>query len=208
MNLRSITRIGKNRRGIEPALGAIAIMAIALAGSSGVMIYSEDMFRDYPEDKVFELISVTGYDTRDAETIILHDGNFIQFENCCEIMNGEKSSHEKIGIYLKNLSEEPIRIKKLIVAGNEYSFVKSEITEEWNQDEKPGPGEFIIITGKYDGEFIIVQGSHAAILPGETVTLLTSLTDSLAITEAAPVVITTSNGNTFLSGLEVGKLRQ
>jgi len=203
--------INKKRRGVAPIIASLLLVAITVIGGSMIMIFSQESFNEsqlsgYP---AVEFIEILGYDARDAEKLELHDGRKILEKDCCGISDGKKSKDERITIFLQNNSVDTLGISQLRFAGETYYFTETPKFGHWSKiggGHKPHPGEYVIISS-FDGDkkYEILDGCCPKIKPGEQVTILLDLKDSISFGRDAQFKLTTGNGNDFVYTIVIGQ---
>lgn len=194
------------RRGVAPIIGTLLLVAISTVGGSMVFVFAQDSFSNSQINNIsnIEYLKILGYDTRDVEKLLLHDGKEILATNCCGISDGKKSKDERIAIYIQNNSVQSITLSELRFSGEEYSFVPtSKIGDNTKigNGHKPKMGQYIIVNGYDSGtKYITLEGNLPTIKPGEIVTILLDLKQNLVYGDSQ-IKITTINGNVFVSTL-------
>ena len=157
-----------------------------------------------------EYLKILGYDTRDVEKLLLHDGDEILATNCCGVPDGIKSADERIVVYVQNNSAKATIISELRFAGEEYSFVStSKIGDNTKigNGHKPKMGQYIIVNHHDSGtKYVTLEENSPTIKPGEIVTLLLDLKQSLGHGDSQ-IKITTTYGNVFVLTLNSGQYR-
>lgn len=186
------------------------LVAIAVVGGSIVFVFaqgyiSETQISGTPQ---IEFVKIIGYDTRDESPLMIHNGLDILPPNCCgDNSDNLKTVDERIAIYIQNNSVQPITISKLTLGGVEYQYTSSLLLGPWQAGGVgPQPGEYVIMTGP-DGTVNgnILQEGSPRIQPGEIVTVLLDLDNTIKNGRDLQVNIITSKGNVFVSTLIVGQ---
>lgn len=202
----------KSHRGVAPIIATLLLVAISTVGGSMVFAYSQDTFStaQISGSPNVELIKIIGFDARDVDKLKLHDGNEILAKNCCGIADGKKNYDERIAIYIQNNSIQPVSLSELRIAGAVYFFTPSSKIGEYNKignGHKPYPGEYIIVNDHIGGKnYETVQGVSPEIQPGKVVTILLDLGGNMSMFNDSQIKITTTNGNVFVSNLEIGQI--
>ena len=201
----------KTHRGIAPLIATLFLVAIATVGGSMVFVFAQGSFSGSQISGSFtvEYLRIVGYDLRDVEKLLLHDGNEILAKNCCGTNDGIKQADERIAIYLQNNSVQPVTISELLLGGQEYAFSPtSKIGDNTKVGigHKPKLGQYIIVNQHNGGtSYTTVDDSSAIIQAGETVTILLDLKQNLIMDRDIQLKITTNNGNVFVSSLQTGQ---
>lgn len=201
----------KSRRGVAPVIATLLLVAISTIGGSMVFAYSQDSFNESQISGIstVEYLKIIGYDARDVDKLLLHDGNEILAKNCCGIADGKKNAGERIAIYVQNHSSVPVAISELIFSGEVYSFSPSSKIGEWDKignGHAPNQGEYIIVN-YHIGEknYDVVGDSLAVIESGGIVTIMLDLDEGIMMSHDAQIKITTINGNVFVSNMQIGQ---
>ena len=197
------------RRAVAPVIATLLLVAIAVVGGSIIFVFAQGFFSTTQVSGSMgpELVKIVGYDTRDVQTLKIHNGLDIDGSNCCGDPDGKKSIDERITIYIQNNTPLPIIIAELRFVGMVYQYTTYEKLGPWNPDPiGPQPGEYVIMTGP-DGTNggDILQEDSPNIQSGATVTLLLDLDSTLGNGRDMQVKLTTSNGNVFVSTLIIGQ---
>ena len=114
------------RRGVAPVIATLLLVAIAVVGGSIIFVFAQGFFSSSQVSgtPAIELIKIVGYDARDVEQVMAHDGIEIITKNkdCCGIADGKINADERITIYLQNQSVEKIFFSEIRIAGVVYDF--------------------------------------------------------------------------------------
>lgn len=202
-----------SHRAVAPVIGTLLLIAISTVGGSSVFVYSQDSISasQISGSPNVELIKIIGYDSRDVDKLLLHDGNEILANNCCGVPDGKKNYDERIAVYVQNYSVQPVTISEFRFEGNVYSFTPASKIGEWDKigmGHKPHPNEYIIVNSHLGGKnYEVVDDSSAVIPPGEIVTILLDLGNGLVMSHDFQIKITTNNGNIFVSNMEIGQMK-
>lgn len=187
------------------------LVAISTVGGSSAFMFSNGAISDsqVSGSNVVELIHFEGYDARDVEKLVLHDGNEILSKNCCGVVDGIKSQDERITVFIENNSVLPVSISEVRLAGNVYSYSPSSKIGEWNKignGHAPNIGEYTIVKSHLGGKnYEVLEESFPVIEPGELVTILMDLDQSIPLYRGAQIMVTTLNGNVFASTIVIGQ---
>jgi len=201
----------RKHKAIAPVIGTLFLVAISAVGGSSVFVFSQDSFNNsqISGTPTIESIEITGYDARDVDKLKLHNGEEILSKNCCGVADGKKEYDERVAIYVKNGSANPVVISEFRLAGEVYSFTPSSKIGEWNKiglGHKPLPGEYIIVNRHLNGKtYQIVEEQYPVIQSGEEATILLDLNSTKPNFHDNQVKITTLNENVFVSNLVMGQ---
>ncbi len=203
--------IAQPRNAVSPIIASLLLVAIAVVGGSMIMVFSQGSFSEsqlsgYPS---VEFIEIVGYDARDAGKLGLHDGQEILSKDCCGVSDGKKDGDERITIFLQNNSVQTIGISELRFAGEVYDFTETPKFGHWSKNgggHKPHPGEYVIVSS-FDGDktYEILRECCPEIKPGQQITLLLDLKQTLGLGRDAQLKLTTSNGNDFVYTIVIGQ---
>ena len=200
-----------SRRSVSPVIAILLLVAIAVVGGGIVFLFSDGFFANaqISGQPQVEYIEIVGYDAKDVNKLMLHNGNEILANNCCGIADGKKNFDERITIYVQNNSVHPVVISELRLAGDVYSFVPQTKIGEWDKigdGHKPHPNEYIIVNRHIEGKkYDTVEESSPKIQSGGVVTLLLDLGQNIATSHDSQVKITTNQGNVFVSTIMLGQ---
>ena len=201
----------KCRKAIAPVIATLLLVAVSVVGGSMVFVFAQDSLQtsQVSGSPNVEYLKIIGYDTRDVDKLLLHDGNEILAKNCCGVADGQKNFDERIAIYVQNNSPQEVILSELRLGGNVYSFTPAPKIGEFNKignGHKPHPNEFIIVNYHIGGKnYQTVEDSQSIIQPGEVVTLLLDLGTGMMKNNDSQIKITTNQGNIFVSTLIEGQ---
>ncbi len=205
------------RRGVAPVIATLLLVAIAVVGGSIIFVFAQGFFSSSQVSgtPVIELIKIVGYDARDVEQVMAHDGIEIITKNkdCCGITDGKINVDERIAVYLQNNSVGKIFFSEIRIAGVVYDFTTYTTKPPpfgiggWNQSlVKPQQGEYVILTG-HDGRVggDLLEFPAARMEPGELITILVDLDQPLQIPRDVQFKLTTTTGAVFVSTIIMGQ---
>jgi len=196
--------IGKslNRRAVAPVIATLLLVAIAVTGGTIVFLFSQN-FMSYAQISGFpsiETIEFLGYDARDTDALITHDGSVLP-PGTGGFSDGAKRQDERISVYLQNNSVK-IKIFELRFAGDLYNFNGTASTLDAYTGTAPAQGEFVILS---DTSGNLLQSSAGIIQPGQIVTIILDLEDPIKIGRDAQIQIISSNGAVFVHTVNIGQ---
>jgi len=205
------------RRGVAPVIATLLLVAIAVVGGSIIFVFAQGFFSSSQVSgtPAIELIKIVGYDARDVEQVMAHDGIEIITKNkdCCGIADGLLNEDERITIYLQNQSVENIFFSEIRISGVVYDFTTYTTKPPpfgiggWNQSlVKPQQGEYVILTG-HDGRVggDLLEFPAPSMQPGELITILVDLDQPHQIPRDVQFKLTTTQGNIFVSTIIMGQ---
>ncbi len=207
----------KCRRGVSPIIATLLLVAIATVGGSTVFAFSQDAFSTSQISGIpkIELVEIVGYDARDVEKVMAHDGIQIitKGPDCCGISDGLLKEDERIAIYLQNNSVEQLFFSEIRISGIVYNFTTYSTFPApfgiggWDQNwVKPQQGQYVILLGhdgRKDGD--LLKFPSPSMRPGEIITLLVDLDQTFLVARDAQFKLTTSDGNIFVSTIIMGQ---
>jgi len=149
---------------------------------------------------IIESLKILGYDARDLNELKAHDG-ITMLKNSAGIQNNAKEKDERIVIYLRNLSIQPVTISKVRFGGTDYNFEESVKVIDNYEGTAPSQGNYVILT---DGASGLLQSS-SELQPDQTVTIVLDLADQFIIGRDAQFRYDTSIGNVFVGTITIGQ---
>lgn len=193
------------KKAVAPVIGNILLIAVAVIGGTLIFTFSGGFVSSAQIGGFIpvEAISIQGYDARTIATLQAHDGNDM-LVNSGGNSNSFKEADERIAIYIRSDSTNPIVISTLTFAGVEYGYVQvsSGTLGDYTSLDIP-MGNFTILT-KTSPDFLS-QSESAQIQPGQTITLVLDLESDIKIGRSAQVNIRTTNANAFVGTVNVGQ---
>jgi len=175
------------RAAVSPVIATIVLVAIAVVGSTITAVFAQDAINKwqiggYP---VVELVTLTGFDARDAADIEAHNAPISKPSLIATFHNdGVKGIKEVITVYLKNDGTKKVVLDEVRLAGSVYSFSNPPFTVPF--------GSYAII--KQNLPSTVVLAPSPVIEPGQEVTLIFSLDSSIKMGRDLQFKLTTDNG--------------
>ena len=211
-----------SRRAVAPIIATLLLVAIAVVGGSIIFVFSQGFFSSAQISGApqIESLEILGYDASDALEIQLHNGictSGIDPETAACGTNGDWDGAandgliqgDRIAVYLQNQSVGDVTIVEVLLAGFEYEYPTTtpiiDLTE-WDGANTPVDGFYFIVKQGINGTAAEVKTSATSVLaPGEEVSLLLQLEESLTVGRDAQFKITTANGAVFVGTLISGQ---
>ncbi len=207
------------RRGVAPVIATLLLVAIEVVGGSIIFVFAQGFFSSSQVSvtPAIELIKIVGYDARDVEQVMAHDGIEIITKNkdCCGITDGIINADERIAIYLQNNSVHKIFFSEIRISGVVYDFTTYTTIPppfsigSWNMSNvKPQPGEYVLLAGHNATKgqnSDLIQNPSPRMEPGEIITVLVDLDRAYKLPRDAQFKLTTTNGAVFASTIIMGQ---
>ena len=212
-----------SRRAVAPIIATLLLVAIAVVGGSIIFVFSQGFFSSAQISGApqIESLEILGYDTSDVLEIQLHNGICTSGNDPSDILtpctaawdgvlaNDGLIPGDRVAVYLQNQSVGPVTITEVLIAGLEYVYPAIAPTVDLTAiggANSPANGEYFIVKQGIDGFPAEVSIEATPVLaPGEEVSLLFTLEDSLTVGRDAQIKITTANGAVFVGTLISGQ---
>ncbi len=196
-------RLHKPRRAVAPVIATLLLVAIAVVGGAIVFAYSQNFFSSSQISgrPTIEAVKILGYDARAVETINNQNGAAFAVGSGGDI-DASKEMGENIAVYVKNDSVQSITVSELRFGGSIYTFAS------------PAPGNLAALgNGTYTiagvaggtGTELITSTSVAEIQPGQTGSVVLSLSEDMKSGRDTQFKMTTTNGAVFVGTVVVGQ---
>lgn len=193
------------RRGVAPVIGNILLIAIAVVGGTIIFTFSGGFVSSAQIGGFIpvEALTVDGFDARTVSTLQAHNGNNMLTDSGGN-SNSFKEIDERIAIYLRSDSTNPIVISELSFAGTKYGYVQvsSGTLGAYTSSDLP-MGNYTILTKTSPDS--LMQSESPLIQPGQTVTIVLDLESDIKVGRSAQINIRTTNGNAFVGTVHVGQ---
>jgi hypothetical protein len=186
----------------------LLLVAIAVVGGAIVFAYSQNFFSSSQISgrPTIEAVKILGYDARAVTAIQDQNGN--QFSaNSGGDGDAVKERGENVAVYLKNDSVQSITISELRFGGSVYTFA-SPAPANLAAIATPGAGGGIYTLAGVGGSLstdLITASSVADIQPGQTVSVVLSLSEDVKSGRDTQFKITTTNGAVFVGTVVIGQ---
>ncbi|TBR20975.1 MAG: hypothetical protein EPO63_09165 [Candidatus Nitrosotenuis sp.] len=196
-------QLHRTHRGVAPVIATLLLVAIAVVGGGIVFAYSQSFFSSsqISGKPTIEALKILGYDARAVEVIQNQNG-----ANFGALSGGNadtlKQANENVAVYIKNDSVQSITLNELRFGGSIYTFAN------------PAPltldalaGGFYTLAGAAGGtgSELITSNSAAVIQPGQTTSVVVSLSEDMKTGRDTQFKITTTNGAVFVGTVVIGQ---
>jgi flagellin-like protein len=191
----------RSRKGVAPIIATLLLVAIAVVGGAIIFAYSQNFFSSSQVSgkPTIEAVKIPGYDARPVQ--ILNNQNGIPFgPNSGGDGDVNMEQGENIAVYIKNDSVQAITISEARLGGIVYNYTRPATLDA-------------LTTGQYtvagvpggSGTDLISTGQVAEIQPGQSVSLVMSLSESMRAGRDAQFKMTTNNGAVFVGTVVIGQ---
>lgn len=195
-------QLHRTHRGVAPVIATLLLVAIAVVGGGIVFAYSQSFFSSsqISGKPTIEALKILGYDAR--ATDIIQNQNGVNF-GAASGGNTDtlKQAGEKVAVYIKNDSVQSITLNELRFGGSVYTFAN------------PAPATLSALASGYTlagaaggtGSELITSNSAAVIQPGQTTSVVLSLSEDMKTGRDTQFKITTTNGAVFVGTVVIGQ---
>ncbi len=196
-------QLHKTHRGVAPVIATLLLVAIAVVGGGIVFAYSQSFFSSsqISGKPTIEALKIIGYDARAVD--IIQNQNGVNFgASSGGDTDALKEMGEKVAVYIKNDSVQSITLSELRFGGSVYTFAN------------PAPATLsALASGGYTiagaaggiGTELITSNSVAVIQPGQTTSVVISLSEDMKSGRDTQFKVTTTNGAVFVGTVVVGQ---
>lgn len=196
-------RLHKPRRAVAPVIATLLLVAIAVVGGAIVFAYSQNFFSSSQISgrPTIEAVKILGYDAR--AVAIINNQNGAPFgTDSGGNADALKQAGENIAVYVKNDSVQSITVSELRFGGSIYTFAST------------APGSLAVLgNGTYTiagvaggtGSELITTASVAEVQPGQTGSVVLSLSEDMKSGRDTQFKMTTTNGAVFVGTVVVGQ---
>lgn len=205
MNTNLNNRRLHSRRGVAPVIATLLLVAIAVVGGAIVFAYSQNFFSSSQLSgrPTIEAVKILGYDARAVD--VINNQNGLAFGALSGGDNdAQKEISENVAVYIKNDSVQSITISELRFGGATYTYAV------------PPPASLDLLGGAVGGQYTIAgvggiagdgisTNSVAEIQPGQTVSVVISLSENMKSGRDNQFKMTTTNGAVFVGTVVVGQ---
>ena len=174
-------------KAVSPLIAHIILVAIVVVGSSMTVVFAQDAYNIFQisSEPNIELLTVTGFDARDALAIEAHNAPIAKPSLVATFHeDGVKGIKEVITVFVKNDGTKTVLLDKVTLAGSEYSFSNPPFTVPF--------GSYAIISSNQPGAVILASAPE--IKPGQEVTLIFSLDSSIKVGRTLQFKLVSANG--------------
>lgn len=194
-------QLHRTRRGVAPVIATLLLVAIAVVGGGIVFAYSQSFFSSsqISGKPTIEALKILGYDAR--ATDIIQNQNGVNF-GAASGGNADtlKQAGENVAVYIKNDSVQAITLSELRFGGAVYTFTSSPTLV--SLDALTG-GQYTIASG--GATELITTNSAAVIQPGQTTSVVVSLSEDMKSGRDTQFKLTTTNGAVFVGTVVIGQ---
>jgi len=186
-------------------IATLLLIAIAVVGGTIIALYTNSTMSSAQVSgrPYIELVKFLGHDTRDVLSLV-EASNIILAGYSGGIPDGSKNSGERVAIFVQNHGVNKLVINELRFAGTVYTFTQNVGTlGSFLLDTAPSTGEYVILLKAPD---VLLDSPTPTIEPGQTVTLILSLDESIKNGRQAQVKITTNQDSDWVTTALIGDL--
>ncbi|MGQ0772330.1 MAG: archaellin/type IV pilin N-terminal domain-containing protein [Nitrososphaerota archaeon] len=203
MNTNINTRL-HSRKGVAPVIATLLLVAIAVVGGAIVFAYSQNFFSSSQVSgrPTIEAVKIPGYDARPVITLNNQNGVPFGLNSGGNGTNSVMDVGENIAIYIKNDSVQAITISEARFGGIAYNYIQSPATLN-----ALTAGQYTIagVPGGTGGSDLISTSPVADIQPGQTASVVLSLSETMRAGRDAQFKLTTNNGAVFVGTIVIGQ---
>lgn len=191
----------RSRKGVSPIIATLLLVAITVVGGAIIFAYSQNFFSSSQVSgkPTIEAVKIPGYDARPVS--VLNNQNGIAFgagSGGDGDVNMERG--ENIAVYIKNDSVQAITISEARFGGVVYNYTRPASLDA-------------LTTGQYtiagvpggSGSDLLSSNQVAEIQPGQSVSLVLSLSEDMRAGRDAQFKVTTNNGAVFVGTVVIGQ---
>ncbi len=193
----------RSRKGVAPIIATLLLVAIAVVGGAIIFAYSQNFFSSSQVSgkPTIEAVKIPGYDARPVS--VLNNQNGIAFG---PLSGGDGDVNmelgENIAIYVKNDSVQAITISEARFGGIVYNYTSTSAS----LSALP-TGQYTVagIPGGATPPDLISTSQVAEIQPGQSASIVLSLSESMRAGRDAQFKLTTNNGAVFVGTVVIGQ---
>jgi len=206
-----------SRRAVAPIIATLLLIAIAVVGGSIIFVFSQGFFSSAQVSGApqIESLRITGYDSRDTSSLILHDGLSSGTGISQGLVNNGLVKGERVAVYLQNNSVQKITLNEIRLAGTVYSFAPIatgllDANTSALLDSVGGVGRFTIATNSNgvagaETAATVLTTTAAELQPGQQATVILELAENVKTGRDAQFKLTTANGAVFVGTVIAGQ---
>jgi len=196
-----------SHRAVAPIIATLLLVAIAVVGGTIIFVFAQGFFSSaqISGTPTVEALKILGYDARAVVDLTADNGNPMT------VVGGSGGdgdalveADERVAVYVTNDSVQKIVIAELSFGGTVYTYttVGAGVLTAYNDAAELVPGEYAILT---DTPTSMLTEGAGEIKAGETVTILIDLDSDMRVGRGTQFKVTTTNGATFVSTVNVGQ---
>jgi len=143
----------RKNRVVAPVIATLLMVAIAVTGGTVIFVFSQEFFNIAQMSSgapSFESVKVLGYDARDVSQLTTHDGLQTFKPYSGGDGDGLFEKNERIAIYVKNDSQQPITISEISFGGTVYEYANAEGLQSVGDESSIPGGTYDFWLGKGD----------------------------------------------------------
>jgi hypothetical protein len=196
-----------SHRAVAPIIATLLLVAIAVVGGTIIFVFAQGFFSSaqISGTPTVEAVKILGYDARAIDNLRADNGVAIAVAggNSGGDADALVEQGERIAVYVTNDSVQKIVIAELSFGGSVYTFVPYALGV---LDAFDGAimtdQQYAVLRNPPDG--MLTEGA-GEIQPGETVTVLLDLESDMRVGRGTQFKLTTTNGGTFVSTVNIGQ---
>jgi len=187
-------------RAVAPVIATLLMVAIAVVGGSIIFVFSQGFFNQaqISGTPAIESLKILGYDARDVDFLIAHDGIALTADGSDANVQG-KNVGEYVIVYIKNDSVGQTLFSEMRLGGTVYTY-----DNPGTIPDPHAPGNF--------GQYYILNSSTTSLAgqaglaePGQTVGILFELADNYPTGRDTQFKLSTNNGAVFVGTVVMGQ---
>ncbi|MFY9301053.1 MAG: archaellin/type IV pilin N-terminal domain-containing protein [Candidatus Nitrosotenuis sp.] len=192
----------RSRKGVAPIIATLLLVAIAVVGGAIIFAYSQNFFSSSQVSgkPTIEAVKIPGYDARPVTA--LNNQNGILF-GASSGGDGDVNMEqgENIAVYIKNDSVQAITISEARLGGIVYNYTRPATLDALTAGQYTVAG----VPGGSGGADLLSAGQVAEVQPGQSVSLVLSLSEPMRAGRDAQFKMTTNNGAVFVGTVVIGQ---
>ena len=192
----------RSRKGVAPIIATLLLVAIAVVGGAIIFAYSQNFFSSSQVSgkPTIEAVKIPGYDARPVA--ILNNQNGVPFgANSGGDGDVDMEVGENIAVYIKNDSVQAITISEARFGGVKYTYIQPATLDALTSGQYTVAG----VPGGTGGSDLISTSPVAEIQPGQSASLVLSLSEAMRAGRDAQFKLTTNNGAVFVGTVVIGQ---
>ena len=200
-----------SRRAVAPVIATLLLVAIAVVGGSIVFVFSQGFFSSAQISGTpqIESLEIVGYDARDIDFLTYHNGESTS-TNADGAIDDQLAAGERIAIYVQNQGISKVTLTEVRLAGTVYTYGNPTgiaTLDAFGASTLTPAGSFVIATGVDDvsGNADLSIAGNAELEPGQTVTVVLGLDDTLKEGRDAQIKLSTANSAVFAGTVVAGQ---
>ena len=193
-------KFDRKHRAVAPVIATILLVAIAVVGGTLIFSFSQGFFSEQQlsTPSALDVLVFNGYDARDINNRDYHTGATETLTDMGTATQGGGTfiSGDTIFVYLSNTGSNTIDIVTVTFVGNTFTFDTAGTTIS---NTIPAASKYVITTTG------TTTSTGAQVLePGDEVTMVLSLSETIKVGRTALLQITTGTGE-FSENITIGR---